>query len=294
MIRSMTGFGSARTQFNGWTLRAEMRSVNHRDVQFSFRLPEMLQLQEYELQKILEKEIRRGHVYFALTCRSVGAAQAVVDREAARQYLDALRELAEESNVPCQVDLAGLLRLPGTLAEPMSDDERRSTLWPHVIKTTEACLSAMVEMRCAEGAALSEHLTQLCDTIEELTGAVKDAQTSFAPAYRDRLRDRVARLLDGTDIVVNEDTLAREVAMFADRSDVSEEIARMGSHVSQFRQALAVGGKPVGRRMEFLGQEMLREAGTMAAKVPAGQHVVQVLELRTAVDRLREQVRNVE
>jgi uncharacterized protein (TIGR00255 family) len=150
-------------------------------------------------------------------------------------------------------------------------------------------------MRRAEGANLLEQFTSIAASLEELIDRIESAQSSFVEDYRDRLRRRVSRLLEDTTIVVEEDVLAREVALYADRSDVSEEIARLRSHLAQLGEALrSDAAAPVGRRMEFLGQEMLREAGTIAAKVPAGPQVEHVLELRSHVERLREQVRNVE
>ncbi|MCK4374902.1 MAG: DUF1732 domain-containing protein, partial [Candidatus Brocadiae bacterium] len=124
--------------------------------------------------------------------------------------------------------------------------------------------------------------------------AVQQGRAALMVTYRDRLRERVERLLEGTEVPVNEDSLAREVAFFADRSDVSEEIERLRSHLAQLREALESEDAPVGRKIEFLGQEMLREANTMAAKVPAGAQVRQVLELKSEIERLREQARNVE
>jgi uncharacterized protein (TIGR00255 family) len=156
-------------------------------------------------------------------------------------------------------------------------------------------MTSLVEMRRAEGVNLHEQFKELTGSIGSLVDRIETEQGSFVPGYRDRLRERVARLLEGTGVEVKEDALAREVAVYADRSDVSEEIARLRSHLAQFAEALASeDAEPVGRKMEFLGQEMLRESGTIAAKVPAGPQVECVLSLKSHVDRLREQVRNVE
>ena len=170
----------------------------------------------------------------------------------------------------------------------------RDALWPHVVTSCEEALAQLLEMRRAEGANLAVHLEELCSCMSERVEAVEAAQDEALAAYRDRLAERLQRLLEGSDTPVSEDALARELAFYAERSDVSEEIARLRSHVAQLREALDGSGEPVGRRIEFLGQEMLREANTMAAKVPAGPHVAQVLELKGDIERLREQARNVE
>ncbi len=295
MICSMTGFGRAEEQCGHWTVLVEAKSVNHRDLQISFRVPDMLQAREHKLQKLAEKKLHRGHVYVNVSCRYTTESAAMgLNAEAARDYLGALKEIANSADLPVQVDLAALLRLPGVLKDTAVDETDAEELWPGVERATEACLDKLVEMRRAEGANLNDQLSDLADGIEAHTSAIEKAQDSFVPAYRDRLRERIARLLEGTDVSVREDSLAREVAIYADRCDVSEEIARLRSHVQQFRQALETDGKPVGRRMEFIGQEMLREGGTIAAKVPSGVQVQEVLELKSDVDRLREQVRNVE
>jgi uncharacterized protein (TIGR00255 family) len=295
MIKSMTGFGSAEAQCDQWMLRAEVRSVNHRDLQASFRLPEMFQLKEYELQKLLEKGIHRGHVYLALTCRPrSGGAMVMVDQGVVRQYLDSLKSVAASAQMPVSVDLAALLALPGTLRDMASDEELKQALWPHVVRTVEAAVGALVEMRRAEGANLAVQLRGLCASIGRLAAGIKEAQGESVAVYHDRLRERVTKLLAGADVPLSEESLAREVAIYADHCDVSEEVARLMSHLQQFEEALEAGGEPVGRKMEFLGQEMMREASTIAAKAPAGTQGRPLLELRSEIDRLREQVRNVE
>jgi len=291
----MTGFGSAEVQCDQWSLLAEARTVNHRDLQLSLRLPDAFHLREFDLQKVIEKKIRRGHLYLALTCRPAAeAGDVLIDEQTLKGYLSALKRLAEAEGMSLQVELGSLLRLPGALKDVTTDETLRDRLWPHVVEVTEAAVDDLVEMRRAEGANLWRELHEICASVNKLVDAIEREQAGLVAAYRDRMKERIARLLAGTDVQIDEESLAREVALFADRSDVSEEIARLRSHIEQFRQALDGDEIPVGRRMEFLGQEMLREASTMAAKIPAGAQVRQVLELKSEIERLREQVRNVE
>ncbi len=295
MIRSMTGFGRAERANGDWLLHAEARSVNHKDLKVSFRIPDAFRSGEIELQKRIEKRLRRGHVNYSLECQPrTGESAVLVDTERVAQYLGALRKVAAEQDVPFTIDLASVLRLPDTLRNMATDEELQKSLWPAVVAVTEEALDGLIAMRQAEGANLRSQLEEICATVEELVQQIEKDQAKFVVAYRDRLRERITRLLEGTDVQVEEHSLAREVAYYADRCDVSEELARLRSHVKQFREALEADGEPVGRKMEFLGQEMLREAGTIGAKVPSEQQVPQVLELRTQIDRLREQVRNVE
>jgi uncharacterized protein (TIGR00255 family) len=295
MIRSMTGFGRAERVSGEWLLHAEARSVNHKDLKVSFRIPDAFRSGEIELQKQLEKRLRRGHVNFSLECQPrAGASAVLVDSQRVSEYLYALREVAAELDVPFNVDLASLLRLPDTLRSMATDEALQRSLWPDVLAVADEALEGLIAMRQAEGANLRVQLEEICRTVEDLVHTIEKDQATFVVAYRDRLRERIGRLLEGTEAQVEEHSLAREVAYYADRCDISEELARLRSHVKQFREALEADGEPVGRKMEFLGQEMLREAGTIGAKVPSEQQVPQVLELRTQIDRLREQVRNVE
>ncbi len=295
MIRSMTGFGRAERVSGDWLLHAEVRSVNHKDMKISFRIPDAFRSGEIELQKQFEKRLRRGHVNFSIECQPrAGESSVLVDTERVGQYLASLTKVAAEQDVPFTIDMAGLLRLPDTLRNMATDEALQKTLWPDVVAVTEEALDGLVAMRETEGANLRVQLEEICQTVEDLVSHIERDQAEFVVAYRDRLRERISRLLEGTDVQVEEHSLAREVAYYADRCDVSEELARLRSHVKQFREALETDGEPVGRKMEFLGQEMLREAGTIGAKVPSEQQAPQVLELRTQIDRLREQVRNVE
>ncbi len=295
MIRSMTGFGRAERVSGDWLLHAEVRSVNHKDMKISFRIPDAFRSGEIELQKQFEKRLRRGHVNFSLECQPrAGESSVLVDTDRVAQYLASLKKVAGEQGVPFTIDLASLLRLPDTLRNMATDETLQKSLWPVVAAVTEEALDGLIAMRETEGANLRVQLEEICSTVEGLVRHIEKDQAKFVVAYRDRLRERISRLLEGTDVQVEEHSLAREVAYYADRCDISEELARLRSHVKQFRDALEADGEPVGRKMEFLGQEMLREAGTIGAKVPSEQQVPQVLELRTQIDRLREQVRNVE
>jgi uncharacterized protein (TIGR00255 family) len=295
MIRSMTGFGRAERASGEWVLRAEARSVNHKDLKISFRIPDAFRSGEIELQKQFEARVRRGHVNFALDCQPrTGESAVLVDTQRVAQYLSALKQVAAAQGVPFTVDLASVLRLPDTVRTMATDEELQRSLWPDVLAVSDAALDGLLRMREAEGANLRGQLEEICASVEGLVAGIEKHQAMFVVAYRDRLRERIARLLEGTDVQVDENSLAREVAYCADRCDISEELARLRSHVKQFRESLQADGEPVGRKMEFLGQEMLREAGTIGAKAPSAQQVPQVLELRTQIDRLREQVRNVE
>ncbi len=296
MIRSMTGFGSAEARCGRWSIRVEARSVNQKDLRVSYRLPDSFRMKELELQKLIEPRIRRGHLYLTLECSPAGEESGVMlDERCLRGYVAAIKQVAESEGLPLEVDLAGVLRMPGVLVDVTTDEELREELWPAVARAVAEALDGLVAMRRAEGASLAAQLAELCEAVEGHVGDIEERQGDLVAEYRDRLRERLEKLLEGVDAPVSEETLARELAVYADRADVSEEVARLRSHAEQFRGALAADEQqPVGRKMDFLGQEMLREANTMAAKITAGLLVGRTLELKADIDRLREQARNVE
>ncbi len=295
MIRSMTGFGTAEKATGQWLLRVEVRSVNRKDLHVSFRLPESFRLKESELQKLIENKLHRGQVYLSVSCESrAGESPALLNTERLRGYLRGLKQVAAEEDVPVQIDLANLLRLPEAIRDVETETELRDALWEDVVAVTETAVDRLVGMRRAEGRNLARQLGELCETIEELVAGMEELQQGFVEQYRDRLRKRIDALLEDAEVAVDEAVLAREAAVYADRSDVSEEITRLRSHLEQFRAGLREAEEPVGRKMEFIGQEMLREANTIASKAPAGEDVGEMIELKSAIDRLREQVSNVE
>ena len=295
MISSMTGFGTGERAGEQWLVGVEVRSVNRKDLQVSLRLPDEFALKETELRKLIGRVVHRGHLYVSVACDPRTDREGVlVDEQRAADYLRCLKRVASRLDVPLRVDPASVLSLPGVLRDVSGDQQLREPVWADIVAATAEAVDGLVQMRRAEGENLGRQLGELCERISDLTDRIEEAQGGFLQGYRERLRQRIERLLEGTEAELDQQSLEREVALYAERSDVSEEIARLRSHVDQFREALGGPAEPVGRKMEFIGQEMLREAGTMAAKVPAGEQVREVLDLKTTIEQLREQVRNVE
>ena len=295
MIRSMTGFGLAEKHLEGWSLRCEIRSVNHKGFKATLCVPDGLRFRENDLEKMLRESIARGHVYFSLECSldSAGAGDVVNERELER-YLGLFARLARKGDLPLHIDLSGLLRLPGVVkAEPL-DSEIVAGLWPHIVEVTENARDAMVRTRQAEGGNLGAQLLQLCADIRSRAGSIKENSAELLKHYQERLRSRLEGLLDGTGVRLRDEDMYREVAFFAERSDVSEELARVASHLDQLEEAVQGSTAAAGRKLEFLAQEMFREANTMASKIPDGEQLKQVLEIKMDVERLREQLQNVE
>lgn len=295
MIRSMTGFGVATREVDGRRYAVEVRSVNGRYFKVQVRLAEELSGLEAEVETRLARRLSRGSVTVAVkfSDRSAEAA-AEVNVAAVGRYVEQLRAIPGIGDAGVTIDAATLLTLPGALAEPAGGDLLESAR-PVVLELLDEATTTMVAMREREGAVVQEDLAGHVDGIDANLRLVADRAPVVIELFQDRLRQRMDALLKESGATARDEDLLREVAVFAERSDIAEEIARLAGHLAQFRELLAGdGSKPVGRTMDFLAQEMLREANTIGSKcldVEVGRRIV---EVKGAIDRLKEQVQNVE
>ncbi len=294
MIRSMTGFGRASFEVDGQTFLVELRTLNHRHLDLQLRLPRALAFLEPELRGLLKARFGRGKVDVVTSQPAAGpvASTVRVDAESARRYLVAAQELAREQGVAGELDVAALLALPGvtSFSDPeLSEDALRGALVAAVGQAADAAIA----MREAEGASLARDLLDRLKRVEALAGELGERAEDVQKAVRERLRERMEQLGRETGLT-DEARLYHELALAADRLDVHEELVRLASHVEQFRGLLADGSEPVGRRCDFLIQEMGREANTVGSKGSDAGIAHRVVELKAELERLREQVQNVE
>ncbi len=293
MIRSMTGFGAARAEQAGETISVELRSVNGKFCDVKPRLPRELAALETELSKTVKARIHRGVVDVSVRRESGPTARGVqprVDLPLARAYAKALRDMKSELGLSGDLSLSELAQLDGvlTLAELPAD----LTAATAALQTALAsALEALELMRAHEGAALAKDLAGRLDSVERSVAAVRTLAPAAVESYRERLAVRVAELSRGMPL--EPARLAQEVALFADRSDVAEELTRFASHLEQLR-ALLGGDAPAGRRLEFLLQEVNREVNTIGSKSQHAAIAAHVVEMKAELERLREQVANVE
>jgi uncharacterized protein (TIGR00255 family) len=291
----MTGFGRAQLEAGGVGLAVELRSVNHRHLDLSVRLPRALAGLEPELRRALAARFARGKLDLVISAATGSVrAELELDRALADRYLDFARAFAAERGVDGALRMGELLALPGIarVQEPVLDE---AALRAALLVALEAAAEAADAMRRAEGAALERELRARLARVTELAAEVPGLSGELAAAARERLRKRAEQLRADTGLV-DESRLAQELVSAADRMDVTEEVVRLRSHVAQFENALATAalGTGVGRRLEFLLQEMLREANTIgskAADAPLAHHVV---DLKSELERIREQALNVE
>jgi uncharacterized protein (TIGR00255 family) len=249
---------------------------------------------EHEIEKAVRQVVTRGSVDLYVRVQFEGARAArPVNREALVTYVRELQEAAAGTGASVTLTSESLAALPGVLESEDLSSEEAEELGPRIRGTLETALAELNTMREAEGRSLREALLAHCAAIEEGVTAIEEAYPETQGAFQERLIERVNRLLRDTDIHVAERDLTREIAIYAERSNVAEEMARLHSHVQQFREALDSGG-PVGRRLEFLAQEMNREANTMGAKIGDVGLSRQVVDVHGEVNKIREQVLNVE
>ena len=292
LVVSMTGYGRGEARGARAVLIAEVRSVNHRFCEVSVKLPRGLAAHEPELRRLVQGRVARGRVDVTVTQRRAVAAAPVVRTDVALglAYAQGARGLAAAAGISADVSVADLLRLPGVITVEDAEEEDGEAAVLLKTAVTDA-VDELCRMRQTEGAALARDLGAHVDALGAWVREVANLLPSALARIQARLRDRVQTILGETP--ADPGRLAQEVATWAARSDVAEELARLGSHLDQFRALLRDGGA-VGRQFDFLAQELHREVNTIASKADDAELVARVLEARTLVERIREQVQNVE
>ncbi len=291
-MRSMTGFGAASRDAEGFAVRVEVRSVNHKYLQIKTRLPGDLAYLEADVEERVRKRLERGSVAVHVAL-SAGATltTAVLNERVAERYRDLLRGLSSKLQLAGEIELGTLLSLPGVLSSEV-DDQAQSKARKAVLGVVDAALVELVEMRQREGEATGKDLASNAAKVEKVVARIARRMPKVVREHQKTLRERVDELL-GPGSTVRPEELAREVALIADRYDVSEELTRLSSHLAQLDKIMAKKGA-VGRSLEFLVQEFLREANTIGSKCNDAAVAHDVVELKTLIERLREQVMNVE
>jgi uncharacterized protein (TIGR00255 family) len=293
MILSMTGFGEARATVESVSYRVEIRTVNNRYFKPSLRLPEQFVRYEAEVDRQLRSKLGRGSVFFTLRVEDENATTAYeINRAALSKYVSRLREVA--GNEPtARIDLAGLLAIPGVCQPPDIDELTLTAQFKIALGITAQAIERLIEMRRAEGAALLRDLDAQCAEIRTRLGLVEVRAPVVVEDYAKKLRTRVQQLLNESNVELEKDALAREVAIYAERCDINEEISRVRSHLDQF-ETLCQGPEEAGRKLDFLAQELLRETNTIGSKANDAEIAGHVVAIKAAIDRIKEQVQNVE
>ncbi len=295
MIRSMTGYGRASGEVAGRGLVLEIKTVNHRFLNFAVRLPPDLQPLELEFQARIKARLQRGQVSVFATWEgdeAGGGAGAFVNAEAARRVAEALRLAARTAGVAEEVSLAHLLAFPAVTA-PAAGRVDGDRLWAETGPLVDAALQQLDAMRAREGDHLADDVQERLRTIAGLEASIETRRPTVVEDARARLSRRVQELRADLPPEALSERVAFEVALFADRSDVSEELVRLRSHREKFASVLEEGGA-VGRKLDFLLQEMNREVNTIGSKASDAEVARLVVEMKSELEKIREQVQNLE
>lgn len=291
MIRSMTGYGQAEGTVGSLRVVVDVRTVNHRFFSPSIKLPGAFGRWETDVREAMRLKVARGHV--TLTARSERLTESALAIDEARfgAVTAQLQALVAEFGLSGGVDLASVLRMPDVMSAPREDDASGTA--PELVSIVDTALDALQRSRADEGERLATVLRQRLEVVEGALSRIAARAPERIVAYRDKLRENVQELAGG--VAVDEARLAQEIAILADRMDVAEELDRFRSHIVAFRATLDdAGGEPVGKRLGFLLQEMLREANTTGSKASDAPILHDVVGLKEELERIREQVENLE
>lgn len=292
MARSMTGFGRARFQDGAREFLVEIKSVNHRFFEFSARTPRGYGYLDDKLKGLVSGAISRGktEVSVLITSREGADTQISINRELARGYVEALRPLSEELLLRDDLSLSTIARLPDVFVL-QKEEEDEDAVWNAVRAAAEEALASFVAMRETEGERLTADLRARLDMLETCTGKVEELSPRTTEAYRERLEAKLKEVLDGKGI--DEARILTEAAIFADKVAVDEETVRLRSHIRQFRGILE-SQEPIGRKLDFLTQELNRETNTIGSKCQDLEVTGLVLTMKGEIEKIREQIQNLE
>lgn len=290
-MRSMTGFGLGEAALGSGKLGVEIRGVNHRFLDVRVRVPRELGELAGFIEQVAREKLNRGRYEVALRVDGTALGVPVLDRDRARAVYQAFAELRDELAPGTEVPLSLLGAIPDLFVSPI--DREVEVIRAATRKAFEAAARALDEMRTREGAALREDLVRRLERVRVLAREIEGRSPEVLEAHRRRLRERADRLRIAVEIDIDAARLEQEVAMFAERCDITEELTRLESHSAQL-SALLGSGEAIGRRLDFLLQEMAREANTVGAKSPDAQISHGIVEIKAEIERMREQVQNVE
>ena len=293
MIVSMTGFGDASAEREGTHYALEIRSLNNRFFKPVIRLPDNVGGLEPELESMLREKLGRGSITLILKMRSDSAEAAYhINTHALKAYLEQLQTIKGLDNL-VQIDLASLVQLPGVCQEPRDETDEIERHGPVIRTLAVKAIDKLDGMRRREGEALFIELMRHVHLIAANLKEIQKRAPLVVEDYHRRLLLRINQLLNAAELKVNETDVIKEVAVFAERADIAEEIQRLTSHLDSFEQSCRTG-EHAGRKLDFIAQEMLREANTIGSKANDAQIARHIVEIKGAIDRLKEQVQNVE
>jgi uncharacterized protein (TIGR00255 family) len=292
----MTGYGEARHQSDQLSLSIELRALNNRYLKVSLRAADPYHLLEAEFEKVIRRSIKRGTLQVHLRCdRQSAESDFRINPVALNAYVQQLRAVAAQLGLVAGAEamLGQVLALPGVIPEPGGQAYQMHDDWPLIEKVLVQALEQLQAMRKEEGRAMDQEMLSHRDTIARHLAVIRNRAPQVVTAFRDRLHERVGQLLAEHDVKIDRNDLIREVSIFAERSDIAEEVVRLATHLDHFQEIMKEEESP-GRKLEFLTQEMFREANTIGSKASDVDISREVVEIKGTLEKIRELVQNVE
>jgi uncharacterized protein (TIGR00255 family) len=294
MAKSMTGFGRAQSTGGRFAAEVEIRSLNNRFLKVRTHAPSFLSMLEPEIEDFIRNKLSRGAVDIWVTITDVAPAEAYdLDIAVVKRYRDFAAQLANEMGIQGRLDISHFLSLPGVVSSSSGESRMADELRSAVMDLLSKAMDALEEMRLKEGRALADDIGRRARLVGDFAQKVKVRVPEVVAGYRDRLLARIKELLAGSNVEMASDDILKEISIFAERSDISEEISRIASHVKQLEEALAADGE-IGRKLEFVAQELHREVNTIGSKANDAVISRAVVDAKGEVDRIREQAANLE
>ena len=297
MIKSMTGFGRAEKKDEEKTILVEMRSVNNKYLKINIRIPELLTGYEERIERLLKKELLRGTINLTIDYKTCDQSpKCVINKEVLKEYHNIISEARKEISSRQDISLDNLISLPGVLEFKKDSGNGKiqgDDFWNELEQLIKLSVDDLKSMKEAEGQNLRMEIEKWKTRISELLDEIETMSPKVVLEYSNRIQERVASLLEGMENKIEKDDLNREIAIFADKCDISEELGRLRSHISLLDNVME-NEEPNGRKLEFIVQEMFREANTIAAKANNADIVRDVITIKTEIERIKEQVLNIE
>lgn len=291
MIKSMTGYGRAKLSKDDREYQIEIKSVNHRYLDISVRIPKQLSYLEETIKKEIAKKVKRGKidVFVTFENNSLEGKEIKINTELAKAYIDELKKLAEKENILSDIQVTEISKYPDVLNIQSSQDDEKIT--KEVLETITIATDNLVQMRETEGNKISEDLLKRLNTINKKVEEIAKLSTGLIEEYVVKLEERIKEILKNQEI--DKTRLAQEVVIYADKCSIEEEVTRLNSHISQFKNLLN-SNEAIGKKLDFIIQEMNRETNTIGSKANNLEITNGVIDIKTEIENIREQVQNIE
>ncbi len=292
MLKSMTGFGRAVEEIDGYVITVEIKSVNHRYFDFSSRIPRQYGFLDDKLKSYINSKVSRGKVecYVSVEALDTEDAAVVINKTLASAYVEALKELSEEYSLKEDFGTAFVSRLPDVFVLKKADEDEEK-IWQLVKSVTDEAIEKFIQMRAVEGAKMKEDVASRAEYILDCVSFIEERSPQTVKEYNDKLVERVHEIIG--DVSLDEQRIIQEIAIYADKVAVAEETVRLRSHIAQLKTFLE-SEEPIGRKMDFLVQEINRETNTIGSKANDVDIARKVVDIKAEVEKIREQIQNIE